>query len=274
MKWTGKNIAMIERYWRQGGGAAPFTPASLGSKLKGWYEADGLVAGSTTVNGITAANGDVSQLSDLSGNSNHFLLGSANAPNFDGTKINFVSGSSEGFISTALFSAISSDVQGEMVIVFTKTTGANTFPIAMSRAADTAKRSVFGIIDASDKIYAQFKQSDSASTILTGTKVFSDTQFITLSISSNNSTYKLFYEINGERIEDTIVISGAGSPTNDGDWIDWVAPSNISLFNTVDSSPIYYSGSLYAFLYCNEQLTSQERSDLFCYLNDNYQVWP
>lgn len=260
--------------WLNSGGGGAFTPASLGSKLKHWSEVDGLVVNSATANGITAANGDVSQLSDLSGNATHFTLGSANPPNFDGTKLNFVSGSSESLLSAALIPLIFSDVQGEMIFTFRKSAGVNTFPICMSRPADTEKRSAFGILDSSDKIYVQCNQSGSESTILTGNKVFSDIQFITVSISSNNSTYKIVYEIDGERLQDNFVVGGDGSPTDDGDWVDWVAPGNISLFSFIDSAPLYYTGSLYGFIYCNQQLTVQERNDVFVYLNEKYQVWP
>lgn len=273
--WNGSGTARViytNSLFTAIGTPASWSPSDLGLKLKGWYEVDGLVANSTTANGITASNGDVSQLSDLSGNSNHFTL-NTNPPNFDGTKLNFVSESTESLISAALMSAIASDTQGEMVFVFRKSAGVNTFPICFSRLADVEKRCYFGIINDTDKIFAQFKTSGTDFNLLTGVKVFSDTQFMTLSVSSNGLAYKLFYEINGERIQESFIASNGGAG-DDGDWVSDIVPGNISLFSLVDSSPIYYSGSLYAFLYCSQQLTAQERSDLFCYLNNKYQVWP
>lgn len=61
------------------GGAAPWTPASLGSNLVAWYDAD---------TGVTTSSGNITQWTDRTGNSNHTLVNSGTVPFSTSSAIN------------------------------------------------------------------------------------------------------------------------------------------------------------------------------------------
>lgn len=267
----GVQIAIRRHLLSNSGGSEAFTPASLGSKLRAWSEVSGLVNGSTTKQGQVSG-GDLVQWNDLSGNGNHWTI-STGAPAFDGSKLVFTKANSDGLINAGLFADSGANTQGEIIVVGEKIANEAIYPFTASRAADILKRCLFGILDTDDTPFFQIKLNGSNLVNGNGAAAFLDSGKFISAYRSNGSSWGIFTEKNGERLDQTVTLTYSGTVPN-GDWFAEVAPGNFGCMKFIDSSPVYYSGYVYAILYCNAVLTLQERTDLFCYLNNKYSVWP
>lgn len=268
------NVSKLIWFW---GGVTEsvFTPASLGDKLKHWDEVDGLVVNSTTANGIVDGSGNVSQLTDLSGNGTHWIQipggvsPTAVRPVLSSGKVVFTKASNQGLYSPALLAAIGGDTQGEIIICYRKVSAINAYPFCFGVLADTSKRSCFGIQEfgAADRSLILVDSGATADN-LSGQQ-FSETVFITHAFSSNGSAYKVVHEIQDERAQETLsVVSGS----NNGNWFADVVPDVMGLFCFLDGTDVFHSGEYYGMIVCNEQLTAEERGRVFCYFN-KYGVW-
>lgn len=253
-----------------GGVQAPFTPFSLGAKLKHWSEVDGLVNGSTTEAG-TVTGGELIQLTDRSGNNTHWT-NDGNKPTFDGTKIVFAKASSQGMINNNLPALAFTNLVGEVIVVAEKISGEAMYPFIASRGSDILKRCLFGIQEGTnDLLFMQIKSGSGQLNVSTSSLPFINSgKFIASFSTVESGGYNLISEITGDyRLNQPISTSNSGS-LGSNDWFGDVIPSNLTMMNLKDSSPAYYSGYIYALFYLDSPLTLQERNNLFCYLSNKY----
>ncbi len=269
-----RNLALGKK--RRVNPVVPFSPSQLGAKLRHWSEVDGLVINSTTANGIVDGSGNVSQITDLSGNVTHWIQipggvsATAVRPVLSSGKVAFTKASNHGMYSPALLADVVGNTQGEVIICYRKKSGLNAYPFCFGAAADSSKRSALGIEEFGAADRSIILVDSGASVQQLSGQQFSETPFLIHAFSSNGSSYKVVHEIQDERAEETLaVVVGA----NNGDWFADVAPGIMGLFCFLDGTDVFHSGDYCGMIVCNEQLTAEERGNVFCYFNNKYGVW-
>jgi hypothetical protein len=270
---------LIDYYYRRGGGGeVPFSPSDLGAKLRHWSEVDGLVVNSTTDNGIVDVSGNVSQLTDLSGNDTHWIQipggvsATATRPVLSSGKVVFTAASKNALYSPSLVADIAGNTQGEVILVYKKRAAISAFAFCFGATADASKRSCFGNRTGSPNYTLIYNAAPTANQLWYGTpNGISDEVLAIHSFSSNGAAYKVAHEIQYERLEEDLTTTVGGG--NDGDWFSDFLPEYMALFCFLGGTDAFLSGDFHAMIICNEQLTEEERSNVFCYLGNKYNTW-
>ena len=232
-------------------GSAAWTPASLGSKLVGYYDASELATGTTNDYGTVDGSNFCSQLTDLSGNGYH-ATGVSNLPVFDTDRLDFVSANSKSLLISTSDSWVTGST-GEILIAYEDVLGAGdtSYLCTVSTSGDTDFRAIG--FNSSNQIRI-FGEGTNMNTDAVGRVAGSNH---ILSISSDDSSISVYYDGVAEPI----------TSTNNGDWFEAGAFDQFSFFSVRDTSPAYYTGNLIGCIICNDQLTTAERSNAHNWLN-------
>ena len=238
-----------------------WTPIKLGSKLKLWLDAKD----SST---ITHVAGAVSKWADKSGNNNDFIQNVASAkPTYDLIdKITF-DGIANFLESTPFLNAVKSDLKGEIFVIHAKTNDAkNSFTFALSN--DSTANYVFVDIASNVAGTAPDKSRLLRNSSVPGVDGISgnvhDLEYVINSFSTDGLIWQLF--------ENNVDV-GVDINTNNGDWFGdlGVTPTKAYIGKIAPGS--FGAVGVKAVLYINDQLTSDERTNLFNYLNGLFSVY-
>ncbi len=203
----------------------------------------------------------VSQWTDISGNSNHFVQATGlDQPLRTGSEI-IADGASE-FLESDSNIANFNESQGEWIIIFRDIGGTGTFclPVNFGDASDDTNFLVFGIIPA-DKFNIQ-SSTNNIQWDITARSLTYLASFI-----STGTEYKLF--IDGVDQGAPTVTAGA----NDGEFpADIAGLDTISLYSLIRPTPIFTNTGISTALNYNRELTVAERLNTNRFLNDRFNL--
>ena len=233
---------------------APFKPTSI-SSLEKWSSP------STGESNVTTNGGVVTVLKDRSGNG--YDGTGVNSPTHNNTTklITFVEASLQQVHFNSHVSNIVSNTQGEIFIVLNKPGSSLEYFYSISDVSintqffsiwvSTAEKVVFNMVPGSNNII-----TCNTTTIVVGTT------FI-LSLSSSGSAYKV--EING-------VDQSFSGGTNNGVWLNALSGVDAwAIGGLIRLSSTYGDIKIGDDFYFSQQLTTQQRADMFTYLSDIYE---
>jgi len=210
---------------------------------------------------ITTETG-VSLWADQSGAGNDFKQTVAlDQPATNGLTISF-DGIRQFLDGTDNIANFATDTKGEMVIVGKSNSDAFNHMFNFADSSSATDRNGFLYNATGNQYNAQHRD---AATTTTFNSTETGENRIILSFSSSGSAYKFF--VNG--VDQTANISG----DDNGDWNAAITPDVFTLGAAFSSSPFFGACDIDAVIYCNDQLTTQERDDLFIFLNSRFAVY-
>lgn len=251
-----------------------WTPLNLGAKLVLWLDAKGLQTNTDNEYGTVDAANRVSAWKDLSGNDYHFTQAvGGDQPLWDGTdKITF-DGVSEYMNRGAndLLNEYLSNNSGECIEILSVPLD-TIFSSCLLFSDNTINNRyvtfhTFYPAASGDDIAISIRAPAFNNAIrIIGTK--NPNTFYLISCSSNGAVYRGF--ING--IEQVVQVIGGA---NDGKWgNDQAGLNNTNLVRLERVANFFYNIEAKSIIYCNDELTTAERNNLFTYLNNRFSVYP
>lgn len=196
MPTFGNNFYLVQSKTR--GGAVPgapagnWTPASLGSTLKGWWDTSGLAYNTTNSYGVCVS-ANVNQVSDLSGNANHAILGSApSLQAADQNGLSTVFGSGTQYLE--LTSNIDCSANGWTIwAIMKRTSASNVVSVACNNTVPTTSNTVELYSDGHFYLFDNSKYYGSSLATYTDTASY-HCVVGTVDKSATPSNMKLYYD--------------------------------------------------------------------------------
>lgn len=254
---------------------AEWSPLDLGSKLILWLDAKGLQTNTDNIYGTVDAGNNVSAWKDLSGNGYNFTQAvGANQPLFNGIDnilFNGISDFLDGTIA-GLLAELNTNVQGDIFNVLSRFDGLST-GMAITASFKTQNNDFwFPAWHSDDALFGRFylTMRDAA---LPLNSIYDNpnliTKFYLINFSSNDVRYQVFID----NIDYTPPIISAGA--DNGNWCGDVGNiNNINIGRSVRAvGPTYYHVYVKSIIYCNQELSLQERISLNNYLNARYSIY-
>ncbi len=215
-------------------------------------------------NNIIESSLRVSQWTDISGNSNHFIQSTgADQPLRTISNIGF-DGASEFLDGSANFVNFNNNT-GEWFLVHNDTSGAGvTARMLNFSEAATALNKFELTINSNDGFFVRKTVAGATTSSSTANSAMSRGGISLINISSSGTTYLL--EQNGTAV--------AITSNDNGDWIsDNANLDNLSMSAEIDTSPIFDINAFQSIVYYNRQLTTDERLNVRTFLNNRFNIF-